>query len=103
MALASDRKTLLTNLWEKVWGKPTILEEQLSWSDLGTKQSHTVRYFDFSECLAEIQVISPTIYDAQFLVREEYRHAVDMFEKNDIYNKGACIMGQPGIGKIVEV
>lgn len=101
--MASDRAALLTSLRDKVWGDPEVFKAQRNWTDPKTGNSHTVDYLDFGEYLTAIQVVSPTVYDAQFLVRDEYRHAIETFENNDLYGSGACIMGQPGIGKMRQV
>ncbi|KAF8552079.1 hypothetical protein OG21DRAFT_1486476 [Imleria badia] len=95
----SSTTNLLTELRNTVWGNQTILENQHEFSDPGTGHSHTVTYLDFGNYLNAIKVIAPTIRSTRFLVREEYRHALQTFEKDDTYNGGACIMGQPGIGK----
>lgn len=94
------RATLLANLRNDVWGNQTIFKEQLNLADPGTGHSHTVDYLDFGKFFEAIKVIAPTVRVARFLVREEYRHAIETFEKGGVYAGGACIMGQPGIGKI---
>lgn len=100
---ALDRATLLTKLRDKVWGDEVVFKQQLNWTDPGPEHSHTAEYLDFGEHLTAIQVIAPTVFEPQFLVREEYRHAIETFEQDDVYNKGACIMGQPGIGTMGDV
>lgn len=96
----STTANLLTELRNAVWGNQTILEKQLEFSIPGTGHSQAVTHLDFGNYLTAIKVIAPTIRFARFLVREEYRLALETFEKDDTYSGGACIMGQPGIGKI---
>ncbi|KAF8438088.1 hypothetical protein L210DRAFT_2305345 [Boletus edulis BED1] len=94
-----DNETLLKNLRDAVWGDQTIFKNQRDLSDAGMDHSHIVDYLDFGEYLTAIKVIAPTVRSARFLVREEYRLAFKAFEEDALYSGGACVMGQPGIGK----
>ncbi|KAG6377449.1 hypothetical protein JVT61DRAFT_15254 [Boletus reticuloceps] len=94
-----DNETLLKNLRDAVWGDQTIFKNQRDLSDAGMGHSHIVDYFDFGEYLTAIKVTAPTVRSARFLVREEYRLAFKAFEEDALYSGGACVMGQPGIGK----
>ena len=48
-----------------------------------------------------MQYFCKSITDEKLLVIQEYREAMDTFiSEDETYEAGACILGQPGIGRI---
>ncbi|KAH7886431.1 hypothetical protein F5I97DRAFT_1928284 [Phlebopus sp. FC_14] len=66
--------------------------------DRGT--SHAVQCLDFGEHSAAVQLLCGGLWrGGKILVRTEYREALQALEEEQVYRKGAYVVGQPGIGK----
>ena len=75
------------------WGKNPFIKES-------TRADRTVKYLDFGMHLRAVQSFCETV-EGKLVVFEQYSTAVEEFEKQGVvYKKGACIIGQPGIGEL---
>ena len=96
---AKQRLLLLEAFRADVWGNEFIFTQKIdrqSGSNL-----RTVEYLDFGSHLRAVQLLCRAVTHEKLVVFQEYRDAIDEFEKEDSdYWKGACILGQPGIGKM---
>ncbi|KAI9462581.1 hypothetical protein HD554DRAFT_2316319 [Boletus coccyginus] len=97
----SQRHGLLEAFRRDVWGNPSIFVQK---SESPHRPGRTVEYLNFESHLAAVQLFCGALMRKELLVTQEYRDAMDKFKSNDLsYKNGACITGQPGIGKSIFV
>ncbi|KAI9462576.1 hypothetical protein HD554DRAFT_1450554 [Boletus coccyginus] len=90
---------LLEAFRRDVWGNPSIFVQK---SESPHRPGRTVEYLDLESHLAAVQLFCGALMRKELLVTQEYRNAMDKFKSNDLlYENGASIIGQPGIGKSV--
>ncbi|KAI9569721.1 hypothetical protein HD554DRAFT_2327986 [Boletus coccyginus] len=91
------RLPALERFRDAVWGNRDIFTERV------TRQSdpnpRIVEYLDFHEHRDAVGYICNAMQEEKLLVVQEYRDAMNNLRiDSQIYKKGACIIGQPGIG-----
>ena len=80
-----------------VWGNEHIFKEQR------TRQSEsnirTIECLNFGKHFAAVRSFCLAVEDTTIIVVQEYINAMNTFKSGgSAYRKGACILGQPGIG-----
>ncbi|KAI9462558.1 hypothetical protein HD554DRAFT_2316305 [Boletus coccyginus] len=96
-----QRHVLLEAFRRDVWGNPSIFVQK---SESPHRPGQTVEYLNLEGHLAAVQLFCGALMRKELLVIQEYRNAMDKFKSNDLsYKNGACITGQPGIGKSIFV
>ena len=100
-APVQDRRlAALERFRHAVWGNRDIFTERV------TRQSgpnpRIVEYLDFREHRDAVRYICNGMREDKLLVVQEYRDAMNNFriDSQMYYDRGACILGQPGIGKM---
>ncbi|KAF8554081.1 hypothetical protein OG21DRAFT_1131965 [Imleria badia] len=88
----------LENFRMAVWGNDDIFKKTMKRPS--GENLRTVEYLDFGDHLRAVQFFCTAIHESKLLVVQEYREAMVNFQmEGPEYKNGACIVGQPGIGK----
>ena len=95
------RLTVLERFWSDVWGNECILKKQAT--RRSGSDSRTLEFLDFGRHVEAVELFCPaTRGERLLLVVDEYREAMRNFQiegNPPPFKRGACITGQPGIGK----
>ena len=98
LAYSSSRLSLLEAFRLAIWGNDSIFLKQSARRSGSTMR--TIEYLDFGEHLEAVQIFCHALADRKLVVFQEYRDAMYKFRNDFVYyDKGAFIMGQPGIGE----
>ena len=78
------------------WGENTFIKRSTRRSGLNTR---TIEYLDFGKHHQAVHSFCHAAFNERVIVFEEYRGAMREFKDENLgHKKGACIIGQPGIG-----
>ncbi|KAF8556317.1 hypothetical protein OG21DRAFT_1483234 [Imleria badia] len=92
------RLPALQNFRLAVWGNDDVFKKTITRPS--GENLRTLEYLEFGNHLRAVQFFCDAIHESKLLVVQEYREAmVNLQMEGPAYKNGACIVGQPGIGK----
>jgi hypothetical protein len=91
-----DKLHLFHDLKDEVWGNKSVFKQQI------TSVAGTGEFLQFGKHFHAVQLICEPLLESEvdrFFIFKEYQKAMEEFQQNNHpYKRGACIIGQPGIG-----
>ena len=97
--ISLDDLTILERFRVAVWGDEHIFEKSAR-----QQGSRVIDYLDFGNHLYAVNVFCDAVRSPRLLILKEYREAMkNLGVEGSIYRDGACILGQPGIGKLCHI